>query len=97
MNVNLKIQTTDPPPLELNLQTGQTLGLTASTATKVINGATDYELLTNKPSIEMVELSGNRSFPDLGIFIDAEESLPRSDDYALGTLEIDNLWNLAML
>ena len=32
-----------------------------------INGTTDYERLTNKPSIESVELVGNKDFPDLGL------------------------------
>lgn len=30
-------------------------------------GVTDYEQLTNKPSIEYVTLIGNKNFPDLGL------------------------------
>lgn len=55
----------------------------------------DYRQLSNRPSIENIELVEDRSFPDLGIFIDPEEQYPQSDKYALDNLEIDALWNLA--
>lgn len=32
-----------------------------------INNTSDYDLLNNKPQIESVELSGNKSFNDLGL------------------------------
>lgn len=53
----------------------------------------DYALLSNKPSIEGVTLIGDKTLPDLGIFIDAGEQYPASDDYALTNMEIDALWN----
>lgn len=58
-------------------------------------GTTDYLDLINKPSIEGVELVGDKDFPELGIFIDPEEQYPASDDYALTTVEITALWNAA--
>lgn len=56
-------------------------------------GTTDYNDLINKPSIEDVELVGDKTFPELGIFIDPEEQYPQSDDYALTNIEITDLWN----
>lgn len=32
-----------------------------------VNSTSNYELLTNKPQIESVELLGNKSFNDLGL------------------------------
>lgn len=58
------------------------------------DGTSDYSELTNKPSIEGVTLQGDKSFPDLGIFIEPEEPYPQSDDYALTTQEITALWNI---
>ena len=55
-----------------------------------------YSDLLNKPSIEGITLTGDKSFPDLGIFIDSEAQYPQSDDYALTTLEINALWNNVM-
>lgn len=57
-------------------------------------GTSDYTQLTNKPSIGGVTLQGDKSFPDLGIFIEPEEPYPQSDDYALTTQEITALWNI---
>lgn len=62
----------------------------------ISGGVRDYEKLLNKPSIEEVELVGDKSFPDLGIFIDPEEEYPSSDGYALTASEINDLWNLAI-
>ena len=59
------------------------------------SGVTDYNELTSKPSIEGVTLVGDKSFPDLGIFIQPEEEYPQSDDYALTNVEITALWNAA--
>lgn len=56
----------------------------------------DYNDLINKPSIEDVELLGNKDMPDLGIFVDWDVDIdehPQSDMYALGTDEINALWN----
>ena len=61
-----------------------------------------YDDLRNRPSIEGVTLSGDKSFPDLTIFLDPdldptgreEQEYPRSDDYALTTEEINALWNM---
>ena len=62
-------------------------------------GTTNYPDLTNKPSIEGVTLVGNRTFPDLTIFIDPDDDPvtehPSSDDYALTSSEITALWNAA--
>lgn len=32
-----------------------------------VNNTSDYELLSNKPQIESVELQGNKTFNDLGL------------------------------
>lgn len=56
-------------------------------------GTDDYNDLINKPSIEEVELMGDKSFPELGIFIEPEEEYPASDQYALTNIEITDLWN----
>lgn len=58
-------------------------------------GSSDYSTLTGKPSIEGVTLVGDKTFPDLGIFIEPEEEYPQSDDYALTNIEISALWNAA--
>lgn len=46
-----------------------------------IGGVKDYEKLTNKPSIETVELIGDKSFEELGL-----EALSNSDLMELLTL-----------
>lgn len=56
----------------------------------------DYNELRNKPSIEDVQLIGNKTFPQLGIFIEPEEEYPASDQYALNNLEITEAWNAVM-
>ena len=40
-----------------------------------ISGTSDYEKLNNKPSIESVELIGNKDFPDLGLDVISTEDL----------------------
>lgn len=59
-----------------------------------------YGALSGKPSIESVTLVGNKTFPDLNIFIDPDDDPvtdhPASDGYALGNAEITALWNAAM-
>lgn len=59
-------------------------------------GTSDYNKLRNKPKIESVTLQGDKSFPELGIFIDPDEEYPRSDDYAIENTEITAMWNLIM-
>ena len=78
----------DGTTLKLLARDGTVLG-----TADVGNGS--YDELTDLPSIEGVELRGDKSFPDLGIFIQPEEQYPDSDDYALDNAEIDTLWNLA--
>lgn len=39
------------------------------------SGTLDYERLRNKPSIESIELMGNKSFNDLGITIVSESDI----------------------
>ena len=59
-------------------------------------GTSDYNRLRNKPSIEDVQLIGNKTFPQLGIFIDSDEDMdgyPDSDMYALTVQDINALWN----
>lgn len=53
----------------------------------------DYDDLLNKPSIEGVTLVDDKTFPQLGIFIEPEEEYPASDQYALGNVEITQMWN----
>lgn len=64
-------------------------------------GVTDYNQLTNKPSIEGITLIGDKEFPDLTIFLDTEldptgegGEYPRSDMYALTTQDINALWSM---
>lgn len=59
-------------------------------------GTRDYNELDNKPKIESVTLQGNKTFPELGIFIEPEEEYPASDQYALNNLEITEAWNAVM-
>ena len=62
-------------------------------------GGGSYDELTDLPSIEGVELRGDKSFPELNLHIDADldpaTEYPASDDYALSVTEINDLWNLA--
>lgn len=67
-----------------------------------ISGVLDdvrYENLPDKPSIESVTLVGDKTFPELNIFIDPDDDPvtehPDSDDYALTSSEITALWNAA--
>lgn len=60
------------------------------------SATTDYEHLDNKPSIESVTLVGDKTFPQLGIFIDSDDDMdgyPDSDMYALTIQDINALWN----
>lgn len=54
---------------------------------------TDYSELTGKPSIEGVVLVDDKLFPELGIFIDPDSEYPQSDEYAMTSIEITNMWN----
>jgi len=55
-------------------------------------GGGDYERLTSKPSIEGVTLSGNKTFPELGIFKTDAQGYDVADDYTLTTMDINRLW-----
>ena len=55
-------------------------------------GVTDYADLTGKPSIDGVTLVDDKTFPELGVFIEPEEEHPRSDEYALTNAELDAIW-----
>lgn len=59
---------------------------------KDVFGDGDYERLDNKPSIEGVELSGDKSFQELGIFQTDNQGYDVPDDYTLSTLDINALW-----
>lgn len=84
------------PSVAISSSGAGNLYIDSETAIPISSGeADDYTDLANKPSIEGVTLLGDKTFPDLGIFIDAEEQYPQSDDYALDNTEIDALWNIA--
>lgn len=51
----------------VNFSNDATFNATFGTVTKVSGGTNDYEDLKNKPSIEGVELVGNKGFPELGL------------------------------
>lgn len=59
---------------------------------KDVFGDGDYERLDNKPSIEGVELSGDKTFQELGIFQTDGQGYDVPDDYTLSTLDINALW-----
>jgi len=59
---------------------------------KEVFGDGDYERLSNRPSIEDVELIGNKTFPELGIFKTDEQGYSVPDDYTLTTMDINQLW-----
>ena len=71
-------------------------GISESVGSSGPAGTTSYNELTNKPSIEGVTLVGNKTFPQLGIFIDSDDDMdgyPDSDMYALTVQDINALWN----
>lgn len=51
-----------------------------------------YEALSNKPQIESVTLSGNKLFPDLGVFKTDDQGYSVVDEYTLTTMDINALW-----
>lgn len=55
-------------------------------------GSVFYADLPDKPSIESVELVGNKTFPDLGIFKTDEQGYDVPDDYTLTSSDINSLW-----
>ena len=59
---------------------------------KGVFGDNDYESLDNRPSIESVTLSGDKSLTDLGIFQTDSQGYSIPDDYTLTTTEINALW-----
>lgn len=64
-------------PSEVNLSIGED-GLTLDAGDTVNIGTTDYEALLNKPSINEVELVGDKSSEDLGL-ADAEHTHVKAD------------------
>jgi hypothetical protein len=59
---------------------------------KDVFGDGDYERLDNRPSIEGVELSGDKTFQELGIFQTDGQGYDVPDDYTLSTVDINALW-----
>ena len=59
---------------------------------KDVFGDGDYERLDNKPSIDGVTLSGDKSFSDLGIFQTDSQGYSVADEYTLTTMDINALW-----
>lgn len=59
---------------------------------KDLFGDGDYERLDNRPSIEGVTLSGDKTFQELGIFQTDGQGYDVPDDYTLSTLDINALW-----
>lgn len=51
-----------------------------------------YEDLNDRPSIESVELVGDKTFPDLGIFKTDDQGYDVSDNYTLTSIDINALW-----
>ena len=64
MDVKLNAKLTESPTLSANLQNTANLG--AKFGNTQIVSTDDYEKLYNKPSINEVELVGNKSFEELG-------------------------------
>ena len=77
----------------------QRLEVTLSDEIGDVPGSIRYSDLPDKPSIESVTLVGDKTFPQLNIFIDPDDDPvtehPSSDDYALTSSEITALWNAA--
>jgi len=65
VDVKLEIQESTPS-LDLGIDSHQPLSLKTSTVTQTI-ADTDYTRLFNKPSIEGVELVGDKGFDELGL------------------------------
>lgn len=59
---------------------------------KAVFGTSSYDDLTNRPQIEGVTLTGDKSFSDLGIFMTDSQGYSVPDEYTLTTMEINALW-----
>ena len=68
----------DSPRITLSVSGGESVGLRVSderdvhlrlTGASGAGGTTDYERLRNKPSIESVELMGNKDLSDFGVSV----------------------------
>ena len=55
-------------------------------------GTTDYELLENKPQINSVELLGNKSLTDLGIYIPTKTSELENDSGFIDKTALENYY-----
>lgn len=100
MNINLKIQTDDSPSLaleddssqlKLDIESKQLLKLSTGPAVYV-SPSSDYNKFINKPSIESVELQGDKLFSDLGIFRVDNQGYDMPDSYTLDSMDINTLW-----
>lgn len=72
MSDNLKVGISSTPPLNIQLQGVQTQSIRLDSSIQV--GVKNYENLTNKPRINDVELSGNKTPYDIGIISENTES-----------------------
>lgn len=61
----LKVTATQAVPVKVHVQGGEPVPMKLSVARSVVP-ARDYDDLTNKPSINEVELVGNKTFEELG-------------------------------
>lgn len=71
----------------INIVAGQNIGISQSGTTLTISstasgGTTDYTDLSNKPKINNVELTGNKTTSDLGIVIPDLTDYVKNTDYA---------------
>ena len=74
-DLNLILTSNDTLSMSLSPQNRNNMNLVLGVP-KVISGVYDYERLNNKPQIENVELTGNKTFSDLGLNpIDANDLL----------------------
>ena len=65
-DLNLILTSNDTLSMSLSPQNRNNMNLVLGVP-KVIGGVSDYERLNNKPQIEAVELTGNKTFSDLGL------------------------------
>ena len=72
-NETMNIDLSPKSNMELNLTPKSNMEIKISVP-KNISSSLDYERLRNKPQIESVELSGNKSFDELGLIpLDADD------------------------
>lgn len=75
MAINLKVKEVDPVALSVGLDAEVTLDAGETT----VVGTGDYSDLQNKPSIEGIELNGNKSLSDLGAYNKAQTNALLAD------------------